>query len=394
MSSRVKKAAVEPRDWRILIVDDESDIREVMAITLEDAGYQVAMASDGRAALQRCEAQPPHIIVTDIRMPHMDGLVLLETVKLRYPDIEVIVMTAFGEMDLAVRALQLDASDFITKPVNADALTLALQRAQTRHADRKRLKDYAALLEQEVVDQARLLHQDKMLSLGRLAASVVHEINNPLSGILNYIRLMQRLVGRKALDTENQEKFARYLDLVEKETARCAGIVSGLLAFSRKSEPSFAIVDIAAVIDRCLSLSRHRLELQHIHLETRVPAGLPPVRGDANQLQQCLLNLVFNAIDAMPEGGTLTVGADARPAGRGLRIFVRDTGPGVPPASREKIFQAFYTTKKDGQGVGLGLSTVAGIMEHHHGAVTVAHPMGGGAEFVLSLPPADRKDSA
>jgi signal transduction histidine kinase len=377
---------VDLQDWRLLIVDDESDIREVMALALEDAGYQVETASDGAAGLRLCGDILPHVIVTDIRMPSMDGLSLLEAVKARYPDIEVIVMTAYGEMALAVRALQLDASDFITKPVNAEALTLALQRARERYIARKKLKDYAALLEQEVEDQARLLHQDKMLSLGRLAASVVHEINNPLSGILNYIRLMQRVMGRRDLDAEQREKFSRYLDLVETETARCSQIVSGLLAFSRKSEPSFSSVVIHEVVDRCVALSRHKLELQHVTLETDVPRDLPPIRGDMNQLQQCIINLVFNAIDAMPDGGALTIAAHNSPGDNVARITVRDTGPGIPPSEQKKIFQPFYTTKKDGHGVGLGLSTVSGIMDHHHGAVSVDCPPEGGTVMTLTLP--------
>ena len=377
---------MDAHDWKLLIVDDESDIREVMALTLEDAGYQVETASDGDAALLRCADFTPQIIVTDIRMPRMDGITLLETVKQRFADTEVIVMTAYGEMELAIRALQRDASDFITKPVDAEALSLALKRAQDRYVSRKRLKDYTALLEQEVVDQARLLHQDKMLSLGRLAASVVHEINNPLSGILNYIRLMQRIIARGALDAPRREKFAGYLDLVETETTRCSGIVSGLLAFSRKSEPSFSGVRIDDLIARCVALSRHRLELQHIVLETRLPPDLPLVRGDMNQLQQCIINLVFNAIDAMPDGGTLRIAADSDPKARVARISVADTGSGIAATDLPKVFQPFFTTKKGGQGVGLGLSTVAGIMEHHHGTVSVDSRPGAGATFILAIP--------
>lgn len=369
-----------------MIVDDESDIREVMALTLEDAGYQVETASDGEAGLRRCAEAAPQILVTDIRMPKMDGIQLLETVKHRFPDIEVIVMTAFGEMDMAIRALQFDASDFITKPVNSDALTLALKRAQERYVARKKLKDYTALLEQEVDDQARLLHQDKMLSLGRLAASVVHEINNPLSGILNYIRLMHRIMTRGDLDASQREKFRGYLELVETETARCSQIVSGLLAFSRKSEPSFSTVRIDDLIARCVALSRHKLELQHITLEIRLPEALPPVRGDMNQLQQCIINLVFNAIDAMPDGGTLTISATGSRKENVARITVSDTGSGIASSELAKIFQPFYTTKKDGHGVGLGLSTVSGIMEHHHGAVSVESRPGDGAAFTLTIP--------
>ncbi len=135
--------------WNIVLIDDEEDIREVMAIALQDEGYIVAAAADGAAGLQLCEETSPQIVITDIRMPGIDGLQVLETLKEKNPDIEVIVATAFGEMDLAIRALQLDASDFITKPISDEALVLALKRAKERFISRKQLRDYTALLEKE-----------------------------------------------------------------------------------------------------------------------------------------------------------------------------------------------------------------------------------------------------
>ena len=157
-------------------------------------------------------------------------------------------------------------------------------------------------LEREIADQARILHQDKMMSLGRLAASVVHEINNPLFGILNYLQLMSRILKRGPLDEDQTEKFQRYLDIVENETSRCSQIISSLLTFSRKSPPSFDQVQIDDLLKRCEILSQHKLELSNIDLAHAVEPGTPPVYGDFNQLQQCIFNLIFNAIDAMPDG--------------------------------------------------------------------------------------------
>jgi len=431
------------------------------------------------------------------------------------------VATAFGEMDLAIRALQLDASDFITKPISDDALYLALSRARDRYTSRKQIKDYTALLEKEkaetsqqlfetiafqrnlvensmdgilgcnetdlvvtynqsmeqilgypkievihkmtfdrffsaeqatrfkeklsaekfggqdrlnlyettlrnksgldvpvqvsavtlfdegranglvcffrdlreirklereMADQARILHQDKMMSLGRLAASVVHEINNPLSGILNYLRLMARVLSRDTLTQERKEKFQGYLELVETETRRCSQIVSNLLSFSRKSSPSFGDVHIDELLQRCIILSRHRLQLSHISLDASILPDLPTVKGDFNQLQQCVINLIFNSIDAMGEGGDLKLdgGYDSR-EGRVI-VTVKDSGPGISSEDLPRIFEPFYTTKKEGYGVGLGLSTVYGIMQHHHGTVTVESTPGQGAAFMLQLP--------
>lgn len=376
----------ESGNWKILIIDDEEDIREVVALTLEDTGYQVFTAGDGESGVRLCESLGPQIVITDIRMPKMDGIQVLETIKTRLPDTEVIVVTAFGEMDVAIKALQLDASDFITKPINNQALHLALKRAQDRYASKKALKDYTALLEREVEDQARILHQDKLMSLGKLASSVVHEINNPLSGILNYIRLMTRIMRRGPLPEDRREKFMTYLDLVESETDRCSHIVSSLLAFSRKSPPAFGEVVIEELLNRCMALSRHKLELQNITIVPEIEPNIPKVIGDFNQMQQCVINLIFNAIDAMPDGGTLTLEARYAPPVGNIDIVVHDTGHGIAKDDLPHIFEPFFTTKNEGYGVGLGLSTIFGIMERHKGTVDVHSDPGQGATFTLHFP--------
>ena len=241
-------------------------------------------------------------------------------------------------------------------------------------------------LEQEVADQARILHQDKMMSLGRLAASVVHEINNPLSGILNYLHLMLQILNRGPLSEGHREKFRRYLELVENETARCSKIISSLLTFSRKSPPAFAEIQLEELLDRCVILSRHKLELSNIRLELSIDPTIPPVEGDYNQLQQCVINLIFNALDAMPDGGTLTLSGGFDSEKKRVTIQVKDSGPGIPEKDLPRIFEPFFTTKQEGYGVGLGLSTVYGIMERHNGSVEVDSQPGQGATFRLQIP--------
>ena len=225
-----------------------------------------------------------------------------------------------------------------------------------------------------------------MMSLGRLAASVVHEINNPLAGILNYARLMLKIIDRGTLTAEAQQRFHDYLNLVARETERCSRIVSGLLAFSRKTEPRFEAVDLAELIERCVKLSQHKLEISNIRLSVEIDDPLPGVHGDFNQLQQCLINLIFNAIDAMPEGGELFIRAGGDAQRQHATITVRDTGIGIEDAHRPHLFEPFFTTKKEGHGTGLGLSTAYGIIQRHGGQMLVESTPGQGATFVLELP--------
>jgi len=240
--------------------------------------------------------------------------------------------------------------------------------------------------EQECDDQVRLLQHHKMISLGRLAASVVHEINNPLAGILNYIRLMIKVLGRGSLDKEHLQKFQRYLDLVESETSRCSKIVSNLLAFSRKSKMEFGEVNIHELIEKSIILSQHKLDLQNIQIRRELPEKVPAIWGDFNQIQQCVINLIFNAIDAMPDGGALTIGCAYNQSKGVVEIRVGDTGSGISEDVLPHIFEPFYTTKTEGNGLGLGLATVYGIIDRHKGTITVESEVGKGTVFTIILP--------
>ena len=241
-------------------------------------------------------------------------------------------------------------------------------------------------LEQKFADQARLLHQDKMISLGTLAASVVHEINNPLTGVLNYIRLMIKITGRDTLSAEQVEKFRGYLELMESEVGRCSDIVSNLLAFSRKSKLEFSDVNINELVEKCILLSDHKLTLQDIEIETDINTDTPNISGDFNQLQQSVLNLIFNAADAMPDGGVLSIETSFDSENGLAEIKVTDTGCGIARENLPRIFDPFFSTKKEGKGLGLGLSVVYGIIERHKGSIEVESELDKGTVFTIKLP--------
>jgi len=241
-------------------------------------------------------------------------------------------------------------------------------------------------LKQQFLDQAQYLHQDKMISLGKLAASVVHELNNPLTGILNYVRLMIKILGRDSLSTEQIQKFQRYLDLMGSEVSRCSDIVSNLLAFSRKPKLEFSEVNINDLLEKSILLSKYKLTLQNIRIKTDLYPKIPEVLGDFNQLQQCLLNLIFNAADAMPDGGNLTIGSYFFPNKGLVEIKVTDKGRGIAREDLSKIFDPFFSTKKEGKGLGLGLSVVHAIIDRHKGSISAESRPGKGTVFTITLP--------
>jgi two-component system, NtrC family, sensor kinase len=508
-------------EWKVLLIDDDEELRRTMRAVLEEIGCRVLAAADGETGLELCREGSPQIVITEMKLPGMGGIEVLTSVKEACPNTEVVVATAHGETENVLRSFRLGAADFLPKPIDDAALRASLDLAKKRYMSQRKLQEYAAFIEekwldtseelaktfnfqkkliessidgiigcdydrrviifnkrmekmlgyskesvirkmflyqlfssegwekfqdqlygeelggedklflaestlisragekipvrlsaqvlfqaneeigivaflrdlrtvqrlkQQFLDQAKYLHQDKMVSLGKLAASVVHEINNPLTGVLNYIQLMSKIVGRGALSAEQILKFQKYLDLMGSEVKRSSEIVSNLLAFSRKSKMEFSDVDINNLLERSILLSNHKLTLQNIQVLTDLTPEAPKVLGDFNQLQQCILNLIFNAADAMPDGGSLPI-QSAFNSGTGcLEIKVSDTGRGIDKENLSKIFDPFFSTKQEGKGLGLGLSVVYGIIDRHKGVISAESEVERGATFTIQLP--------
>jgi len=237
-------------------------------------------------------------------------------------------------------------------------------------------------------DMKKLMQEDRMVSLGKLVASSVHEINNPIQGLLTFSCLMRETLETGKPSDKDLEDFKKYLSLMSPELERIGRIVSGLLSFARQSEPSWSSVDINEVLEQVLHLTLHKMDIQGICVETCLAEGPLIVDGDVHQLQQCFLNIVFNAIEAMPQGGRLTVTSALDPSTGLVRVDFKDTGIGIAEEELDHIFDPFFTTKAEGQGTGLGLSIVHGIMKAHKGDVEVSSHKGKETSFVLLFPPA------
>jgi two-component system NtrC family sensor kinase len=235
-------------------------------------------------------------------------------------------------------------------------------------------------------DFNRLIQEDRMISLGKLVASCVHEINNPIQGLLTFSRLMEDILAKGQPTSEDLEEFEGFLSLMTPELERCGNIVSGLLSFSRETSLEYKPINLNEVLEAVIALTHHKLELQGIKLSTQLDSGPLWVRGNARRLEQCLLNLVFNAIEAMPEGGELNVVSKLELAQKDILVEIRDTGSGIDAHNLNHIFDPFYTTKEAGQGTGLGLSIVYGIVKNHGGHIRVESEVDRGSSFFLSIP--------
>lgn len=231
-----------------------------------------------------------------------------------------------------------------------------------------------------------LLSTEKMASIGKLAATVAHEINNPLFGILTYARLVLRELLKH--DIPNRDELAEQLQTIERESKRCGELVKNLLTFSRQAPSNREPNDLNTIVHRAALLVKHKLDMQNIELVENFAPDLPPVECDANQAQQVVLVLMVNASEAMPKGGRLEVATGLDADSEQAFVTVKDTGCGIPEDVLPRIFDPFFTTKEDQNRTGLGLAVAHSIVEQHAGDISVRSARGEGTEFTVRLPAA------
>jgi signal transduction histidine kinase len=235
-------------------------------------------------------------------------------------------------------------------------------------------------------DLGKLVQEDRILSLGKLSASCAHEINNPIQGLLTFAHLMKTILSEKKPSKEDLKEFDGHLTLMCKELERCGNIVSGLLSFARESPMETREVELNEILQSVITLTGHHLKLNDITLSLELSEEPLNVRGDLNQLQQCFLNVFFNAIEATKERGELGIISRYSPDGTYAEVLIKDTGCGIPAGNMDKIFDPFFTTKPEGEGTGLGLSIVYGIVRAHEGQIKVDSEPGKGTTVSLVFP--------
>jgi len=368
----------------LLLVDDEPGLRKVLGITLTDLGYDVLMASDGKEGLRLFRGRLPSIVLSDVKMPGMGGIELLRAIKRTRPETEVIMITGHGDMDLAVRSLKFEATDFITKPISEDALEIALKRAHERIILREQLRQYTQNLEKLVAEKTRkLLDAERMAAVGQTVAGISHSIKNIAGGLTG-----GAFVVEKGFELEDAQYLRQGWRMVRGNVEKIARLSLDLLNYSRSAEISVRSCDPNAPVKEVVELMQPRAEEEGIFLNIRLAKGLKPIHCDPDAVHLALLNLVTNALDACCQGsrgGPSVSLTTSRPPGWGVEYRVCDTGCGMDAHTQEKLFQAFFTTKGS-QGTGIGLMMTRNVIEKHGGTLTVRSKEGSGSEFIIRLP--------
>ena len=382
---------------RVLIVDDEEDLRYVYTRQLRGDGYLLDTAVDGEEAIEKIRTNEYAVILTDMRMPRKDGLAVIAAAREHLPDAEIIVLTGHGSLENALQAFKAgNIFEYLLKPLDDigvlnTVVARAIERRNLRKHNRELFEQLQRAYEELRQKSEMLIQNEKMSAIGVLAAGVAHELNNPLTAVVGFAQMIaEKLKANRPAnwsDTE-YERAQQALENLVQGAHRARDIVGSLLRFARATKPDArTLVDINQTLRDAFVFTEHLLLRHGIMLEKRLAPELPPVWGNSARLQHVFTNLLINAQQATPSGGTVRVLTERAEQPKGVWVHVEDTGEGIPPEALERIFEPFYTRKE--HGTGLGLSIAKQIIEEHGGEIRVASELGKGARFSVFLPADD-----
>jgi signal transduction histidine kinase len=367
------EGAAEVRRPRLLVVEDDPEGARVLRTLLLQAGYFVQVAHDGPTAMRMMEDEgPPELLILDWMLPGMTGLEVCHLARQRWDALElpILMVTARTDPESMYAAFDAGASDYINKPFRGAELRARIGA----HLRVRRLAEHHQRIEEH------LQERDKLSTLGLLAGGVAHDLGNPLAVIAAHAQLLLR----KVADEPAAAQLREILDAVE----RCRHITGDLLSFVRRRPRQRAVVDVGEVLASTFSMRDRSLTVAGIRATLDVSDHLPPVFGDAHQLQQVFLNLLVNAEHALRDSGrTLRAWASAPPDSDAVEVGFFNDGPPIPAGALPRIWEPFFTTKSADEGTGLGLAICRRIIHEHGGEITVSSG-DDGTVFLIYLPTA------
>jgi len=365
----------------ILLVDDESDIRAVLSLALVDMGYNVHEAETGDQALRIFKDVQPAIVLTDIKMPGMDGIELLQKVKHENPQTEVIMITGHGDMDLAIRSLKYEATDFITKPINVDVLEIALQRTREKILTREKLQEYTESLERLVKEKTEL--QSHLSTLGLMIGSISHGIKGLLTGLDAGMYLLDSGFAKN-----DRQRIDEGWQITKSMLERIRKMVSDILFYAKERDLKWERIDALSFADEVARVVEHKIKAHDIEFVTDFDVKAGQFEIDTSYVHAALINIFENAIDAClrdPSKASHKIVFSVRYHKDYIRFDVLDTGIGMDDQTLAKLFTPLFSSKGN-KGTGLGLFIANKIVEQHGGRIEVKSTAGQGSLFRVKIP--------
>jgi signal transduction histidine kinase len=422
---------------KILMIEDNQLIAKNMKDVLEQAqpGFDISWAETLEKGLEHLAAKPIDVVLLDLMLPDSEGFETFLKTSVLVPNVPIIVMTGVDDETFAINAVRNGAQDYLVKghvdgPVMVRTIRYAiarkhieedLRKARTEleyrvHERTAELRDINVNLKREIEErkkteealklayeqlklaQAQLIYSEKMETVGRLASGVAHEVKNPLAILLQCVDYLKRTVG-----SQNNEKIDMTLQYMIDAVLRADNIIKGLLDFSSISKLELVEHIPEKIVEDSLLFMKHEFDKHHIHVIKHFASTLPTIKVDKNRVQQVFLNIFMNAVDAMSDGGTLTITVSSRVLDkvgqgvgrRGADVFrlnervvifdIEDDGAGIHPDILGKVFDPFFTTKHEKGGTGLGLPIIKNIMEMHYGSIVIKNREQGGVHVTLTF---------
>ena len=392
-------------DNTVLIVDDEVEILNLMETLLEMNGFKVVRAESGKQALEITKEISLAAVVSDYRMPGINGVELISSLNKRHPNTPMIIATGFADVDIAIDAINKGGVyKLIRKPWDPFELLQEVKAAvDFRNSERSRkrleekLKEQNEILEERVIERTselnnvikdlqkandiitetyqHLLQSDKLATLGLMAGTIAHDIANPLTVVMARARLIKM---KNVLD----EKSLAGIDVIIKSSKKIEKLIFSITGFAKKSSNEFFHFNVLDVLNESLLMLSKSFKVNSIELNEKYEIEVPKVWGDPNKIEQVFTNIIQNALQAMQKNGRLDI--EVIKIDKIIRVIIRDSGPGIPKNKITEIFEAFYTTKEE--GTGLGLNICKRIIEEHGGEINVESILGKGTQFTIDLP--------
>jgi len=396
----------------VLIVDDEPLMCHMLHEIVNDLGYSASTMENPEHIEEELSKREVHLMLLDIQMPAMSGLDLLKIVRTISPMTLVIMVTGVTEMKTIIEAMKSGAVDYITKPVDPDALAVSMQRANEIYRLKKENQEYRDGLEKLVQKRTEQLYRfadalskknqmivrankelqeaneklqsflnqaivsDKISTLGLLSSMLIHGIANPISVIAG----INEVIKKRHTDDVTQKE----LEMMKNYIDQTLDLVNQVRSFARTEINQFLNVDLTEVIKNAVSLIGLINKKKKIQIRSKLEGSSLKVRGNQSQLEQVLVNLLQNAVDAITDEGTIDISVESS-LDKSANVVIRDSGSGLNPEHEKKIFSMFFTSKPPGKGTGLGLFICKEIMEKHGGTIQLASEPGKGATVTLGF---------
>jgi len=376
----------ETKSSRVLIIDDELGPRESLRILLKKQ-YEVICADSVHKGLELLQEKHPDVIVSDIRMPGVNGIEGLRMIREIDPFVPVIMLTGYGALETAQEAIRHGANDYMKKPFDANEMLAVIKRnvdraevIQRRENNRRTLEE----MNQQLMDD--ISSKNRLASMGQASAELVHDLRNPMMIVLGYIQMLsQDLNEGQGQNVSIPHEAAEYMDVIEQNVRRCKDLIESWLDLSRNNQMALKPVNLADLIRETVEHTKPQAFAKSAVVECSVPSHSIAILGHAIQLKRALQNLIGNAVDALHgEAGRIVV--SCRKNENQYEVSIADNGAGIEEKHLPHIFKPFYSSKAPGEGTGLGLFITQKIIEDHHGSIEIDSAHGKGTIALLRFP--------